>query len=136
MSQSQQTQQKQSWSLKGKKLKVVYNTVKKVYYKNVKKNFKFKKGEKSRIKDVFTHIKEALKENEENTSFKNVLDFFEDYLDSKTKSWLAWDKKSRFNYIGFLLREEDIYVFIKGETIDDDEDLDMAGYNDSESWDF
>lgn len=119
--------------LYGENLKKVYGTIKAVYRDKVGTSFSFQSGEKGRVKDIFSHVKEALKDELEEVTFEQVLYFYIDYVKHETEQWLKWDKSRRENYIGFLCRRDDIYTFVKGEIVSEDNN-EIAGTQSKEQW--
>jgi hypothetical protein len=103
--------------------------------------FKFKRGEKGRVKNMFTYTSEAMGIRDA-SRFDEVLDMMMKYVTEKTKEWLKWDSKRRSNYLGFLEKQDEIEIFVRGEQITEGADtsaadgLEIAGRSDEASWDF
>lgn len=117
----------------GNNRKRLYAWVKMIYEEMVGSQFKFKKGEKGKIKEIFTHFSEALDVRDEE-KFDYVLEYFTSYMWEKTSEWLNWDKRSRNNYIGFMLQPENIEVYVAGKKQKNESEI--AGTQTEEDWDF
>lgn len=124
--------------LQGKNLKKVYAAIKKQYRSQVGRSFRFKKGEKKRVKDIFTHVREALG-NKKEQEFSEVFKCFYLYVKKQTQRWISWDKASRLNYIGFLDRPDDVYTFVaafKKKFRSSSEEKEIAGTKKQDAWEF
>jgi len=119
--------------LKGENLKKVYKTFVKQY--SDIGTFVWKKGEKGKVKNLFTLLAESFKIREEE-KMGDALSLFEDYVFKHTKKWVLWDKASRDNYIGFLLNKENINVYKASKTTTKEQETGIAGTNDNDEWDF
>lgn len=127
--------------LRGKRLKKMYKTFRQTYYEHVGATFKFKSGEKGRLKRTFIMVAEAMGIRDKER-FEEVLDMFKKYVVKKINQWLKWKHRSRGNLMGFLEKSDEIEIFVRGEqvtTLEQDnqaEGLDIAGTEDDSSWDF
>lgn len=109
----------------------IYKGFDHVYKKHVGIPFKFQKGEKGRVVNLFTQFCE-LSGVRDPDLFDEVYLEFAKYLISKTKEWLSWEHASRVNYIGFLDKPQSMSIFIKKT---DSQETSIAGQTD-EGWSF
>jgi putative lipoic acid-binding regulatory protein len=127
--------------LTGKNLKKLYATFSSIYKAGVGRSFKFKRGEKGRVKNIFTYTSEAMGIRD-STRFDEVLEMVAKYVTDKTKEWLKWNHRSRNNYLGFLEKRDEIEIFVRREQVGNElnenvaEDLQIAGRDSGEQWDF
>lgn len=124
--------------VKGDNLKSLYRTFSDIYRSRVGSSFKWKSGEKGRVKKLFTYCSEAMGLRDEK-DFKAALKMLASYLEQKSDEWLQWDHRSRGNYIGFLSKKEEIEVFVSGELSEGPEfskELQIAGTATDDEWDF
>lgn len=117
----------------GEDRKLVYEVIESVYQIKVGFRWKWKRGEKTRVMQIFTKMCEAFKERDPENLSKMLLHFF-DYVENETNAWLKWQKKDRLNYLGFLDNTEKIQIYAQGERQDAD-DLDIAGTT-NDHWEF
>ena len=121
--------------IKGKRLKKLYGTLSNMYEYYVGSKFQYKSGEKGRVKNIFTYVCESMGARDEK-EFEEALRMFAKYISTKTEEWLRWDKRSRKNYLGFLEKPDEIEVYVSGELKVSEQNLDIAGTQEEDEWDF
>lgn len=125
--------------LRGKNLQKLYKKFTETYHSVVGGKFEFKRGEKGRVKNLFTYTAESMGIRDE-ARFDEVLDMLAKYVEQKTKEWLKWRHRSRKNYLGFMEKKDEIEIFVRGEQIGDEanenaaENLQIAGRDSGEQW--
>lgn len=97
-------------------------------------SFKWKRGEKGKVMNIFTRLCESLSMRD-NGEFVDALSKFEDYLKRYSLKWLNWKESSRDNYVGFLNNRENIAIFT-ASSLPSSEGLNIAGVDDNSAWSF
>ena len=124
--------------VRGNNLKGLYTTLSDAYYAQTGIVWKWDSGEKGRVKRIFTHVAEAMSLRDEE-DFQAALKVFEKYVSQQTKDWLAWNKRSRSNYLGFLDKAQEIALFVKSleeSTKSQATKLKIAGTDKEDAWEF
>lgn len=101
--------------LQGDNLKSVYMEFQSSFHRATDLEFKFKKGEKTRVKRIFTLVSESMGVRDPEDIAK-VLNTFGRYIEKTSLDWLLWNKSCRQNYFGFVDNKENIKLFVKGLT--------------------
>jgi hypothetical protein len=119
--------------LVGDNRKLVYAWFSHIYEQAVGSSFDFQSGEKERVRKIFTYISEAMGIRD-TERFDEVKECYKEYLEQKTDEWLEWDKCSRNNYIGFLLKPEEISIFVTSYQKKDENQVGIAGTESQDEW--
>ena len=101
--------------LQGKSLQKVYTTLQGAFSDATSLEIKFKKGEKAKVKRIFTLVAES-QGIRDVAQIDTVLDTFHEYVAQKTIEWMLWDKRCRQNYFGFIDNKDNINLFVKSLT--------------------
>lgn len=95
-------------------------------------------GEKPRILQGYIIFCEAAGVRDKDR-IPEMMDLFLKIMEKRSKKWIQWSEASRVNYLGFLLRREDLKV--EGSKMNTDnkadaKDLEIAGTKTSDEWEF
>jgi len=96
------------------------------------------KGEKPRILQTYITYCEAAGVRDDSRIEEMVGDFIEE-IQKRGKKWGQWAHANRSNYLGFVLKRDDIKIAgakLNPENKAKAEDFAIAGTQDSEEWDF
>jgi hypothetical protein len=115
--------------------KKVYDYFLDVYHAATGSRFVWKQGEKGRVKKIFTTISEAMGKRDEE-DFTLVLKCYKEYLLFSAEKWLAWDKRDRLNYIGFLFNKDNINIYVVGRDKKNSKALNIVGTRGKNEWEF
>lgn len=118
--------------------KKVYDAFIEVFEAATGTAFKWQKGEKGRVKQIFIRVAESMGVRDEE-DFPRVLTVYRKYLIHAAEKWLCWDKRDRNNYVGFLDKKDNIAIFVSGDKAGKKfkgQSNDIAGTKDADEWDF
>lgn len=121
---------------KGPQLTSLYKSVSSQYETAIDVKWKWQAGEKKRVLQSFIRFCESMKVRDREL-LEEMMSGFGSYVEKQSKLWSKWDKATRENYLGFVMKTESIAIYV-AKTVRDDsaEELEIEGTKTNDEWDF